>query len=183
MTISIVRTAVSGLLGASLVMALSSQLRADSDSKHCREVTGPFSSTTVPVPPCTSPVGLCTHGILGGPLDNATYDFTVYSMEPSPDDPNTTIASGKSVITTAHGVMLTDDVSVLHFSGPAPTDPVTFITTATIESGTQRYKHTKGQFIAMGTLSFATGLATGSYAATLCQHRGKPNHHHGSDCR
>lgn len=116
-------------------------------------------------------------------MDNAAYDFTVYSTKPSPDDPNTTIASGKSVITTAQGKMMTDDVSVLHFSGPLPTDPVTFITTAKIKSGTQRYKHTKGQFIAMGTLSFATGMATGSYAATLCHDREKHDHDPDPSCR
>lgn len=180
MSISLGRTFVSGLVSAGLIAALSSQVQADGRHGRCKEITGPFSSVTVPVPPCTSPVGLCTHGILGGPMDNASYDFTVYSTEPSPDDPNTIIASGKSVITTSRGVMMTNDVSVLHFTGPAPTDPVDFVTTATIESGTQRYKATSGQFVAMGTLSFATGQASGSYAATLCEGR-RPGHGHGHD--
>ena len=153
-----------------LFVGLTPQARADSDHQdQCREIVGPFSSVTVPVPPCNSPVGLCTHGILGGPMDDAAYDFTVYTLTPSPTNPAVIVATGKSVITTKKGQMFTDDVSVLNFSGPAPSDPVAFVTTATINSGTKHWKQTTGQFVATGVLVQSTGLAVGNYTASLCK--------------
>jgi len=143
--------------------------QADPKGKHCKELQGPFSSVTVPAPPCTSPVGLCTHGVLAGPMRNASYDFTVQTITPSPTDPTVLIAVGTSIVTTDRGQMLTDDVSILRLTGPAPTDPVIFVTTATVTSGTQHWKHTAGQFVASGVLSFATGQAQGSYTASLCR--------------
>ena len=158
-----------------LIVGLTPQVGAHDDNQHqCRELAGPFSSVTVPVPPCTSPVGLCTHGVLSGPMQDASYDFTVNSLTPDPNNPSIVVATGKSVVTTKIGQMFTDDVSVMHFSGPAPTDPVNFVTTATVNSGTKYWKSTSGQFVATGVLVVATGQAVGDYTAKLCKN---PDHH------
>jgi hypothetical protein len=105
-------------------------------------------------------------------MDDASYDFTVATLTPSLLDPSIVVATGKSVITTKMGQMFTDDVSVLRFSGPAPSDPVAFVTTAVINSGTKHWKKTSGQFVASGTLVLSTGQAVGTYTATLCKHGG-----------
>lgn len=148
---------------------LSGAQAEEDHEKHCFEMTGPFSSVLVQAPVCTSPVGLCTHGVLGGPMDGASYDFTVYTLTPDANNPHIVVATGKSVITTKKGRMLTNDVSVMQFSGPLPTDPVTFVTTATIASGTQSWTHVSGQFVATGVLVLATGNATGTFTADLCR--------------
>lgn len=122
-------------------------------------------------PECTSPVGLCTHGILQGTLPG-TYDFTAATVAPDPNDPSTLILTGTSVVTTQKGVMFTNDVSVLHQT--SPTTPSPFVTTANVQSGTRHWKHTTGTFVATGSLVLATGQATGSYTADLCKNR----HHH-----
>lgn len=161
----------------SLMLGLSSRVLAEARGPNrCLELEGPFSSSTVEGPLCPSPVGLCTHGILAGPLRDATYDFIVETFEPDPEDPTRIIATGVSVVTTREGQMFTDDVSILQLTGPDPSDPVLFETTATITSGTQRWKHTTGEFVATGTLDFATGQSIGSYTASLCREKrgGKP---------
>lgn len=170
-----VRSGLRLVVTTSVLLGLSSQVLADGKGPdRCLELEGPFSSTTVEGPLCPSPVGLCTHGILAGPLRDASYDFIVETFEPDPEDPTRVIATGVSVVTTKQGQMFTDDVSILQFTGPDPSDPVLFETTATITSGTQRWKHTTGEFVATGTLNFVTGEAIGSYTASLCRSRGKP---------
>lgn len=162
--------ALLSLATAGSMLVILPQVRADDDHRdRCRDLAGPFSSVTVPVPPCTSPVGLCTHGVLGGPMEDASYDFTVYTLTPDPNDPSIVVATGKSIVTTKNGQMFTDDVSVLQFSGPSPTDPVSFVTTATINSGTEHWKNSSGQFVAAGVLVLATGQAVGNYTANLCK--------------
>lgn len=156
-------------LAAVVTLFAATQLRAHEDHK-CKHLSGPFSSTLVPPPTCTSPVGLCTHGILTGDFDG-TYDFTIQTLTPDPNNPGVIIATGKSVITSKKGVMHTNDTSVMNAQNPAA---VPFVTTAVVESGTQKYKKTTGQFVASGVLSFITGQAIGSYTADLCkQHKDK----------
>lgn len=169
MPISLKRLVVHGAVLTAALVGISPEVRADNRSAdQCSELDGPFSSTT-DVPGCQSPVGLCTRGILGGPLRDATYDFTVLTLEPDPNDPSRMVATGVSVVTTQWGQMFTDDVSILQLTGPEPSDPVFFETTATITSGTRRWKHTTGEFIAEGILNFATGEAIGDYTALLCK--------------
>jgi hypothetical protein len=114
-------------------------------------------------------------------MENASYDFTVATLTPNLLDPSIVVATGKSVITTKNGQMFTDDVSVLRFSGPNPADPVAFVTTAVINSGTKHWKHTSGQFVATGVLVLSTGQAVGSYTANLCKKKGG-GHDDDDDC-
>ncbi len=134
--------------------------RADDDKPQCNAFYGPFTSVVVPPPDCESPVGLCTHGTLVGEFP-ATYDFTALTQAVDPDDPNIVTLTGKSVVTSASGVIHTDDVSVINF---ATGD---FVTKAIVHRTKIRDAKTGG-FIAAGNLDFTTGQATGNYSAILC---------------
>ena len=157
-------------LAALFMLAFVSAGSADEGDNQCRSVDGPFTSNVVPVPPCTSPVGLCTHGILHGDLE-ATYDFTAQTLMPAndPEHPNRLVYTGTSVITAAHGnrQMFSNDTGYLDMNAdPMAASP--FATTVIIQSGTYGWKHTGGMLVASGNLVFATGVATGSYVGSLC---------------
>ena len=91
----------------------------------------------------------------------ATYDFTAMTQTTDPSDPNVVTLTGKSVVTTAKGVIYTDDVSVINF---ATGD---FVTKALVD-GTDLREAKSGGFIAAGNLNPATGQAIGNYSAVLC---------------
>jgi hypothetical protein len=135
-------------------------------SKDCEELTGPFTSSVGL--PCSSPVGLCTHGTLQGDL-SAQYDFTFETLTSAQDplDPYKQFYTGTSIITTKDGKLVTHDTGVIHMlpdNQPAP-----FVTTATVVDGTGKYAKRRGEFVATGTLTF--GNATGSYVAELCKEK------------
>lgn len=159
-------------LAFALACALASPALADDDGPQCKSIDGPFTSNVVPVPPCTSPVGLCTHGNLTGDLD-AFYDFTAQTLVPAndPEHPNRFLYTGTSVITAKHGnaQMFSNDHGYIDMN--APTDGSPFATTVVIASGTYRWKHTGGYIIASGSLTLATGVAVGSYVGALCHER------------
>lgn len=157
---------VTGLLLLGISPRASAQDDDSDDDTKCRRFVGPFGSITVAPPECTSPVGLCTHGTLTGELAGS-YDFTVATIAPDPNDPSALVLTGKSVVTTKNGQMFTDDVSILHPTGPFTPSP--FVTTAVVKSGTHHWKHTNGQFVATGVLVLALGQATGGYTADLCR--------------
>ncbi len=134
--------------------------RADDDKSGCHAFYGPFTSVVVPPPDCVSPVGLCTHGILTGEFP-ATYDFTALTQTTDPNDPNVVTLTGRSIVTTAKGVIYTNDVSVINFvSGD-------FVTKALVHRTNLRDAKSGG-FIAAGNLNTANGQATGNYSAILC---------------
>ena len=134
--------------------------RADDGKSQCQAFYGPFTSVVIVPPECTSPVGLCTHGILTGEFPG-TYDFTALTQTTDPSDPNVVTLTGKSVVTTAKGVIHTDDVSVINFVTGE------FVTKALVHQSNLRLDKSGG-FIAAGNLSLATGQAIGNYSAILC---------------
>jgi hypothetical protein len=150
-----------------LTAAADSKAGDDDDDARCRFFEGPFGSMTVPVPPCTSPVGLCTHGMLRGDFP-ARYDFTFATLQPAndPTDPTEFVYTGHSVVTTTRGVMHTNDSGVIHI--PAGGGPAPFVTTASVADGTERYADATGVFVATGDLDFATGDAVGNFIAHIC---------------
>jgi len=164
---SILLTALSCLT----VLGITSQVRADEDG--CRDFEGPFSSVSIPPPTCKSPIGLCTHGILGGEFP-ADYDFTFQFLVPAndPTDPTKFVYGGNSIITPAKhkGQMFSNDTGVIHITGD-PTNNL-FVTTAHVASGTGHWKNTTGTFIASGNENFITGSAVGSFTANLCHGEG-----------
>lgn len=165
------------LIGAAaFTLVLAGSARADADDHEgntCRDYSGPFSSTLVPPPTCTSPIGLCTHGILGGSFP-ADYDFTFETLTwaGDPNDPTKFVYSGHSIITPKKGpgIMNSADTGVIHI--PTDGSPAPFVTTAVVASGTKNWSHVSGQFVASGNLDFSTGDAIGSFTATLCRGHG-----------
>lgn len=143
-----------------LLLSVVSAQAGDDDKSRCQAFYGPFTSVVILPPECTSPVGLCTHGILTGEFP-ATYDFTALTQTTDPSDPNVVTLTGKSVVTTAKGVIHTDDISVINFvTGD-------FVTKALVNRTNLR-RDKNGGFIAAGNLSPATGQAAGNYSAILC---------------
>ncbi|HEY7111665.1 MAG TPA: hypothetical protein VIA45_01925 [Thermoanaerobaculia bacterium] len=151
------------LLPIALLLSILPARAEDEEKSKCQAFYGPFTSVVVPPPDCKSPVGLCTHGTLVGELP-ATYDFTALTQTADPNDPNVVTLTGKSVVTTAAGVIRTDDVSVINFASGD------FVTKALVHKTKIREAKTGG-FIAAGNLDLATGQATGNYSAILCSRR------------
>ena len=172
------------------LVAITGLVRADHDEfddNQCRDFAGPFTSEAVPTPPCTSPIGLCTHGVLG-PDFPGTYDATFLTMVPAgdPNDPSKFLYTGVSTITPGQGAMLGKlgvmtslDTGVIHLTGNGTPNP--FVTTANINAGTRRFEHVTGVFVATGALDFATGQAVGTYTAHLCRADDDHGREHGHD--
>lgn len=148
------------LLPIALLLSILPARADDDDKAQCQAFYGPFTSVVVPPPDCKSPVGLCTHGTLVGEFP-ASYDFTALTQTTDPNDPNVLTLTGKSIVTSAAGVIHTDDVSVIN---RATGD---FVTKALVHRTKIRDAKTGG-FIAAGNLDFATGQAVGTYSAILC---------------
>jgi hypothetical protein len=136
----------------------------------CQFSDGPFSSDLVPPPTCTSPVGLCTHGTLAGDFP-AIYDFEFLTIESAgdPTDPTEFVYTGHSTLTTAEGVIHTNDSGVIHLTSDGVGEP--FVTTASIATGTERYVGATGVFVATGVLNMTTGHSVGSFIGQVCRAR------------
>lgn len=167
------------------VLGLLATSSADAKDKNkpnkaqvCTAFYGPFSSNTGD--PCTSPIGLCTHGMLEGEFE-ATYDATFLTLESAndPSDPSKFVYTGTSVVAAldGSGVIYTEDTGVIHI--PQDNSPAQFVTKAIVTEGTKDYKKTSGGFIAQGTLLFSTGAAEGSFSAVLCDPDKDRGHGHG----
>ena len=165
MPVSSLSRSLSVLAVAGAVVFATSQVRADEGG--CKAVSGPFTARTVPVPPCTSPVGLCTSGHLGGELDG-DYDFTASALYPHPTIPGALFAEGESVITTKKGIIRSHDFSTVIPVGP-PTVPYPLETVINIYDGTKHYAKRTGSLVATGTITFATGEVAGAYSGTICK--------------
>lgn len=159
------------LVGGASVAWAPAPAQADRGGGHCAAIDGPFTSVLVEPPQCTSPVALCTHGILHGSLE-ANYDFTALTLEPvdDPEHPGRLVYTGQSVITPIHGQsgqMFSDDTGYLD---PDPSAPdAYFATTVHVLRGTRSETKTTANLVASGTLNFLTGEAAGSYSGTLCR--------------
>jgi hypothetical protein len=103
---------------------------------------------------------------LEGELEGDYY-FIFESFAPHPTDESKLVYTGTSVITTAKGVIYTDDTGVV--DAVPPTAPAEFVTEAEIVDGTKSYKKRDGLFVASGTLEF--GAAEGTYEATICKEK------------
>lgn len=141
-------------------------LAASGAAASCIAIEGPFSSTSVLGPPCTSPILLCTDGRLEGSLEG-TYYFTMRSMAPAlaPQDPLLLVFTGESLITTSDGRMNAEDVGRMRYN---PTGPTPFVTLVQVRTGTGAYAGVTGVIVAEGELDFSAGKAVGTYRGALC---------------
>jgi hypothetical protein len=149
------------------------------DDNDCKNYAGNFTSTFEQGPGCTnSPVlQMCTHGLLDGGLAG-TYEFGFLSFGPAgdPTDPTKFLYTGQSVVTLKKNghQLFGHDTGVMHIN---PVDLSAFVTTVSVIGGTKDFKNASGQIVASGALSFATGLASGSYTANICKN-GDDDHGH-----
>jgi hypothetical protein len=151
-------------LGIALVPATGSAKGKHDDG--CRTVKGTWSSEAVPVPPCTSAVGICTNGELKGSLNGGSYDFTMNTLNavPEPEAPFVAFFSGISLITTRHGhVFRGVDTGAMNVSPPGFFGSGKFSTLLSVVEGGTGYLQIRG------TLNFATGSASGDYQGEICQ--------------
>jgi hypothetical protein len=150
-------------LGIALVPATGSAKGKHDDG--CRTVKGAWSSDAVPVPPCTSAVGICTNGQLKGSLNGASYDFTMNTLnpEPEPEAPFVAIFTGISSITTRHGhVFRGVDTGAMNVSPPGFFGSGKFSTLLSVVAGGTGFLQIRG------TLNFVTGAASGDYQGEIC---------------
>lgn len=142
---------------------------AQLSAASCKAGGGAFTSNLVPPPECTSPIGICTIGTLGGRFER-TYYFVMDTLVPSgnPDNPNEFVYTGHSVITQTHGgaTILGQDTGVISIE---PTGLAPFVTTVNIVGGTKQYAQASGEFVATGQLDFVTGAATGTFTSNVCK--------------
>jgi hypothetical protein len=152
---------------AFLVAAIVAFPFASAGADPCTEAGGPFTSTLVPPPDCTSPIGVCTIGALDGRHDE-TYFFVMDTLVPSPDlVPGKFVYTGHSLITRTHGgaTLIGQDSGFIFMDvAPAP-----FVTTVNIVGGTKQFAHATGQYVATGKLDFITGAAVGAYTSNVCK--------------
>jgi hypothetical protein len=157
------------MLGA-LALGLASPASATHDDDDddapdgCDTVKGKFDAMSVPVPPCTSPVGVCTHGTLKGGL-KGSYDLTLDTLAPTPDPDTPTVFffSGTSVVTLKNGDVITGvDTGALNLAPPAIIGSGSFSTLLTITDGGAGWLHIRG------VLDLATGQVAGNYNGVIC---------------
>lgn len=132
----------------------------------CVAVSGPFETTQVYPPECTSATGLCTHGVLHGDIVG-TYDFSMDSLAPAldPADPTLFVFTGTSLIETADGTMTAHDTGRLWYNVLAPSP---FETIVNIDGGSGAYEGASGRLVATGELDFSTGRGVGTYTGDVC---------------
>ena len=134
----------------------------DDDDDECEDVEGPFQAAVVPPPPggtCTSPVGLCTSGVLEGDLEG-TYAFTATSfLGTFPVDEFT----GESVIELEDGDFLFgSDLGNINF------ETGDFVTNISITGGTGDFEGASGILVATGVSNLALGIVEGDYTGSIC---------------
>jgi hypothetical protein len=159
---------LASLAGATIVGLSPATSSAHGNGHHddgCRSVRGDWTSVPVPVPPCTSAVGICTNGQLEGSLNGGTYAFTMNTLAPVPeaDAPFVAFFSGISTVTTRRGrVLRAVDTGAMNVSPPGFQDSGKFSTLLSyIDGGT-------GHLQIRGTLDFVTGTAKGDYRGEIC---------------
>lgn len=137
----------------------------DDDDDGCEQIQGRFGAMSVPVPPCTSPVGLCTMGTLKGGL-RGTYELEVATNAPTgnPDTPTVFFFTGTSVVSLNNGEVWTGtDSGALNLAPPGIIGSGSFSTLLTFTDGVEGWLHIRG------VLDLTTGQVSGNYNGTVCQ--------------
>ena len=136
----------------------------DMDQMVCWPAFGWFGASSVPVPPCESPVGLCTSGDLSGVL-RGEYQLEVEQIM-STNDPRVPFVSfftGTSEIDSRLGEFVGVDTGSMNMTPPGETGSGRFSTLLTILEGGAGFVHIRGK------IDFITGEVSGSYAGVVCR--------------
>ena len=146
-------------LGLMLLAAGLFALPARADS--CEKVDTTIV-TTFFVAGCTSPVGVCTQGVIAsGPLAGTTR-FTALTLAPGPT-PDVLVYTGELVITTEDGTV------TIHDRGFSNTATGQFFELEKVDAGTRKYRNASGLLTSQG-LASATGFA-GTITGRICRAR------------
>lgn len=135
------------------------------DDDGCMSVQGPFSSVAVAPPECTSAVGLCTSGQLGGTLRGGTYEFTMNTLNTVPESEAQFVSffTGDSIVTTRSGRVIHGiDTGAMNLMPPGEEGSGQFSTLLNFVHGGSGYLHIRG------FLDLATGNAEGDYQGEIC---------------
>ena len=131
---------------------------------ECKKIHGQLISTPITAG-CTSPVGLCTVGMIDGNQGlNGTTAFSADSIAPgpatAPDAAATISYSGVLQITTSHGTLTTRDTGIFDTAEGTPTGGF-FSSFDLVLSGTGRFAG------ARGTLSFVGKTIRGRFVSEM----------------
>jgi hypothetical protein len=135
------------------------------DDDGCMSVHGPFTSVAVPPPACTSVVGFCTSGQLGGTLNGGTYAFTMNTMStvPEPAAQFVSFFTGNSAVTTRSGRVIRGiDTGAMNLMPPGEEGSGQFSTLLSFIDGGSGYLHIRG------ALDLATGNVEGDFEGEIC---------------
>ncbi|MBW3663193.1 MAG: hypothetical protein KY469_08855 [Actinobacteria bacterium] len=130
---------------------------------------GTFEAEPVHPPECTSPVGICTRGVLHDADTGkavAIYEFTMLTMRPSGKGAEVDF-TGESVLTKltgAPGFLFAEDEGSFT---PNATGPSPFVTRVHIVGGTGSYQDATGSLTATGELDTTSGETSGTYTGTI----------------
>lgn len=156
---------------ACVALVLTAVIPSRANAQQCKTDSGPFQANLQPPPACTSPIGLCSLGTLGGKSPE-TYYFVMDTLLPFPDPTQpslTNVYTGHSVITRVRGgaELFGQDSGTLVFN---PTDGTgSFVTTVNVVGGTKQYANATGQFVATGQIDFVTGAIIGTFTSSVCK--------------
>jgi hypothetical protein len=135
------------------------------DDDGCMSVSGPFSSVAVAPPACTSVVGFCTSGQLGGTLRGGTYEFTMNTMNTVPEAEAQFVSffTGDSKVTTRSGRVIRGiDTGAMNLMPPGEEGSGKFSTLLSFIDGGAGFLHIRG------SLDLTTGNAEGDYEGEIC---------------
>jgi len=156
-TTFIVRLFFSGTAIRVLVIALLVCLGARAD--RCTPVRTTIVTTYSLGPGCTSPVGVCTVGVVSSPNFAGTSRFTAMTINPGPS-PDMLIYAGELVITTSTGTITIRDHGFLNSA------TAQFLEVQQIVVGTGDYAGMRGMLTSRG-ISTATGFQ-GTLSGAVC---------------
>jgi hypothetical protein len=143
---------------------------AEDDGGRCKQVRARFMNTIV-TEDCTSPVGLCTAGVLtGSRLLNGPNTFTAFGLAPSAGlpgiVPETTVSfAGERVMRTERGTLTLSAVGVFD---TAPTAMGEFDELETVIGGTGRFAGATGTLHLFGRATADRSGFVGNIRGELC---------------
>lgn len=136
-------------------------------SQGCTPVQGTFTNVFLSgasVCP-TSPIALCTQGVLSGDLVG-TYNFTFLTETPVGNGKAPVESfTGMSAVTTSEGKINGHDFGILRTPAFPQAD---FTTHLRIDSGTGLFEGATGHLTIQGMASFVTGMGSGTYKGVFC---------------
>jgi hypothetical protein len=161
---------IAGAVISPAIPAISVAAAGADDGDGCRQVRARFMNTIV-TEGCTSPVGLCTAGVVtGSGLLNGSNTFTAFGLAPSAGlpgiVPETTVSfAGERVIITERGTLTLSAVGVFD---TAPTAMGEFDELEKVIGGTGRFAEATGTLHLFGRATADGSGFVGNIRGEIC---------------